>query len=184
MPFSIDPQSLVSSINWQQPNWDVVAIAFLLVAAFVYGFSLGRDRIILNIISIYISLTLVDNLPLLTLRPFAGIPENQHFIVRISAFMLILMILFFLFTRSAFFSSSLRIESAPWWQVLALSIFQVGLLISVALSFLPSDILSSVSPLTQQIFASGQAHSFWLIAAILAALITRESRDSSIGRFS
>ncbi len=183
MALTLDPQALISQINWQQPSWDIFGILFFVIASFIYGLSLGRDRIILNIISIYISLAITERVPFLLLRPFANIPENQHFIVQIAIFIFILMVLFFLFSRSAFFSSSLRIESATWWHVLLLSIFQVGLLISVSLSFLPSEILQGASPLTQQLFGSGNAQSFWLISAILVSVITRESRESNLSRY-
>ena len=43
----------VTNINWAAPSWDLFIILFFIVAAFLYGLSLGRNRVIVILVSIY-----------------------------------------------------------------------------------------------------------------------------------
>jgi len=58
-----------------------------------------------------------------------------------------------------------------WFQVIIFSFLQVGLLISVILSFLPAEIASELLPITKDIFTSDKAQFAWLLAPILAMII-------------
>ncbi|MCC6214444.1 MAG: hypothetical protein IT376_06220, partial [Polyangiaceae bacterium] len=66
-----------------------------------------------------------------------------------------------------------------WWQTMIFSVLQVGLLISIALSFLPSELLNNFMDITRQIFTSYWGKSAWLILPlIMMALMPKTSRRS------
>lgn len=174
--------NIFSGLNWQVPSWDLFIILFFILSALIYGMSLGRQRIIVILIAIYMSLAVVD---------YAPIVENflkdrgmgDFFLFKVTTFLGAFLILFFLLSRSAL----LKVfgggnHQGSWWQVMLFSILQIGLLISVTLSFLPTTITDHLSPFTHEIFINDTAKFLWIIAPILAMIIIRSpKRRRSLG---
>ncbi len=156
------------NFNFFQPTWDVFIILFFVIAALVYGVSLGRDRILVILVSIYMALAVVKYLPFIT-DYSANVSVNNAFAFRISLFLGIFILLFFFLSQSALlrtFGNDAR--QGSWIQVIVFSFLHVGLLISVTLSFLPAEMTSTLSPLTMLIFESDAGRAFWIIVPIVA----------------
>ena len=159
----------ILNINWAVPTWDMFIVLFFFVAAFLYGFSLGRDRVIVVLVSLYMSLAVVNYAPFIkNLNPEINIATSL-FAFKISAFLGIFLALFFFLSRSAILHSLAR-NSPPgqWWQVLLFSVLHTGLLVSIILSFLPADIINHLSPATQYVFTSEFGRFLWITLPILA----------------
>ena len=79
--------SNVTSFNFQSPSWDMFIIMFFLVASFVYGLTLGRERIILILIAVYIALAVMGAAPFLDqlIPPEADV--NNVFVYKIAVFL-------------------------------------------------------------------------------------------------
>lgn len=180
-------QNFVSSINWAQPTWDMFIVLFFIVAAFLYGLSLGRDRVIVIVISVYMALAVVNTAPFIgTMKADLGV--DQFFGFRISTFIVVFILLFFLMSRSALLATVASADArGSWWQVLLFSFLHVGLLISITLSFLPPAASSHLAPLTQKVFVEDVGRFVWIIAPIVAMILIRgggaekkktESQDS------
>jgi hypothetical protein len=170
--------SFLAGINWASPSWDLFIYLFFVIGALLYGFSLGRDRIIVILVSIYMALAVVGNAPVVNQFNLA-FHLNENIILRISFFLGVFVVLFFLLSRSALIKT-IGENSAPgkWWQVIVFSVLQVGLLISITLSFLPPETASAFSEQTRQIFTSDYGKSAWLIAPILFMAIGPKSKDN------
>ena len=168
-----EAQSFVANINWAQPSWDLFIILFFVIAALLYGLSLGRDRVIVILISVYMALAVVNSAPYIgTFQTDIGI--NQFFVFRISAFVAVFIALFFLMSRSALMSTVANSDSrGAWWQVLLFSFLHVGLLISITLSFLPASASETLAPFTQKIFVSDGGRFFWIVTPILAMILLK-----------
>ena len=145
---------MVANVNWIEPSWDLFIILFFIVASLIYGVSLGRDRIIVILVSIYISLAITNYIP--SLENFtANISVNDAFAVRVSLFLGVFILLFFFLSHSALLKSMGRGPGqGKLWQVIPFSFLHVGLLISVTMSFFPADLADVLSPLTQNLFVS------------------------------
>jgi len=168
--------NFMQNIDWTRPTWDLFIVLFFVVAAFLYGLSLGRDRIIVILVSVYMSLAIVEHTPFLNNEGFQNAINNitsQFFVFQISAFVLLFIVLFFVITRSALLKTIASSDSpGPWWQVLLYSILHVGLLVSIILSYIPKETLEGVlAPLTKQIFTTTTAQSFWIIAPVVVMFI-------------
>lgn len=160
--------SMLATINWSKPTWDLfIALSFLLIA-FLYGLSLGRDRIMVIMVSIYMALAVIKS------APEAIVIKNVG-AIQISAFVGLFLLLFFLLSRSALHKSiSFSEAKGPWWQSLVFSVLHVGLLISVILSFLPKEaVVKNLSTTTQNLFVHSPAPFLWVIAPILVMLLTK-----------
>lgn len=166
-------QSWVANINWAQPTWDLFIILFFIVAGFLYGLSLGRDRIIVILISVYMALAVVNSAPYIG-NFTADIGVNQFFAFRVSTFVVAFVALFFFMSRSALLNTIASSDSrGSWWQILLFSFLHVGLLISIILSFLPPGATGHLAPLTQKIFVQDTGRFVWILAPILAMVLIK-----------
>jgi len=168
---------MFASINWLQPSWDVFIIIFFLVASLVYGISLGRDRIFVILVALYMGLAVVKYVPYIT-EFNAQISVNNGFALNVSVFLGVFIILFFLLSQSALvktFGSEMNQGAA--WQVIFFSFLQTGLLISVTLSFFPNDLSQWLSPLVQGMFLSDPAKAIWIILPIVAMMLLGGGRE-------
>ncbi len=166
-------QSFVATVNWSQPSWDLFIILFFVIAGFLYGLSLGRDRIIVILVSIYMALAVVNTAPYIgNLTTEVGV--SSLFVFKISSFVAVFIALFFLLSRSALLSTIANSDSrGSWWQVLLFSFLHVGLLTSITLSFLPPASLDKLAPLTRTLFASEAANFLWILAPIVAMIVIK-----------
>ncbi len=165
--------SWIANIDWSKPSWDLFIVLFFLVAAFLYGLSLGRDRIIVILVSIYMSLAIINTAPFIGLK-VTEISVSSLFAVRITAFLGLFIILFFLLSRSALLKTIASSDTqGSWWQVIIFSFLHVGLLISIILSYLPSASINTLAPLTQTIFTTETSRFIWIILPVLAMVMIK-----------
>ncbi|KPJ85969.1 hypothetical protein AMJ57_01080 [Parcubacteria bacterium SG8_24] len=167
-----DLATYLSSIDWSAPTWDLFIVMFFIVTVFLYGMSLGRDRIIVILVSIYMALAVVSNAPFLGTWD-ANINVGDYFAFRITTFIGIFVLLFFLLSRSALMKTFGELAAGSWWQVLVFSVFHVGLLVSITLSFLPAEAIDHLAPLTQQLFASDISRFVWIVAPIASMVMLK-----------
>ncbi|MDP2683787.1 MAG: hypothetical protein Q8P20_01895 [bacterium] len=168
--------NVVQNIDWTRPTWDLFIILFFVVAVFLYGLSLGRDRIIVILVSIYMALAIVEHAPFLNsewLHNWINNLVNQFFVFQISAFLILFIVLFLIITRSALMKTIASSDSTgPWWQILLYSVLHVGLIVSIVLSYLPKETVDEVlAPLTKQIFTTDVALSIWMLGPVVAMII-------------
>jgi hypothetical protein len=147
-------------------DWAIFLI--FLVTAFIYGIFMGRNRLVMVMMGSYFSFVLVKFIPW---KQFDYEPQSNLLI-----FILLALILgfYFLLPHSAF-RSALRgsRKKSDWWQSLILSILQIGLILSMVLSFLDKKVIEGLSPLAQMIF-SGQVPQFlWLLMPIAAMMFLK-----------
>jgi len=162
-------QGFWAGINWAQPSWDLFIILFFVIAAFLYGLSLGRDRIIVIMVSIYMGLAIVNTAPFLT-NTTITLPTPGA--VKITVFLGVFLALFFFLSRSALLRTIAGSDDkGKWWQVLVYSVLHVGLLVSVTLNYLNPEAIAKLAPLTRNIFASTNARFAWIIAPIVAMIL-------------
>ena len=172
-----DLVSFFQNIDLGAPTWDLFLILFFVMGAFIYGFSLGRDRIIVILVSVYMSLAVVDKIPMFNGQ--AEIVLSDVFAFKITSFFVLFLFLFFFFARSGLLRTiAIGDNRGRWYQVVVFSILQIGLIISIAMSFLPVDFLAKFSEQIRWVFNSDVARFFWLVTPILAmAMIRRVTPD-------
>ncbi|MCX6781299.1 MAG: hypothetical protein NT003_04285 [Candidatus Magasanikbacteria bacterium] len=172
----------IHSLSWSHPSWDLFILLFLVVGTLVYGFSLGRGRTIMIMVAVYMAVAAVHTLPALP-QMGAIVQLSNGFVLRVGTFLGLFAILFFMLTRSAL-NHALNSDGpmGSWWHIIVLSFLQVGMLISVVMSFLPSMWLLKISPFLQLIFASPWGAFAWVIAPIIGLLVVGMSTESSFGK--
>ena len=165
------------NLNWATPTWDLFIILFFVVAAFLYGLSLGRNRIIVILISIYMALAIVNTAPYLN-NFSAEISYNNASIFKFTVFVGIFIILFFLLSRGALLRTIASKDSdGSWWQSIVFSFFHVGLILSILMSYLPKEMLeNNLSQAMRNVFVSDPAKFFWLVIPIVVMVLIRKKK--------
>lgn len=164
----------VTAIDWSTPTWDLFIVLFFVVTVFLYGMTMGRDRIIVILVSIYMALAVVSNAPILA-RLSADVNLSEYFAFRVTTFLGVFLLLFFLLSRSALLKTFGSLAAGRWWQVFLFSIMHVGLLVSITLSFLPIEAVGSLAPLTQRVFASDTGRFLWIVMPIFAMVLLKDN---------
>jgi len=167
--------SYFNQINWANPSWDVFLIVFIMIVAIIYGLSLGRDRLILIFVCLYMSLAITNVAPFFKNLPPLTI--DQLFILKSGSFLGLLLILFFLLSRSSLFRTISDTQKHSGGAVIIFSLFHVGLIVSVILSFMPPSYGQYFGPLTKDIFLSGTAQFLWMIVPIIMMALTARHRS-------
>lgn len=166
-----------NSINWSVPTWDLFIIFIFIVGSFVYGLTLGKGRLVIILISIYISLALINYFPYQEFN-LVQFEFGELFIFKIIAFFGLTMLIFFLFSRSSI-SSVFRASkdySGTWLQILLFSFFHVGLLVSAIFLFLPEESLAFFSPATRAVFNSQIGRFFWMLTPVIFMAFLKKRR--------
>lgn len=165
-----------TTLNWAAPTWDIFILLFFIIGALLYGLSLGRDRVIVILVAVYMGLAVVSNTPILNNVNFS-LHVNEGSVLKITVFLGLFVALFFLLSRSALLKT-IGGNGAPgsWWQTIVFSVLQVGLLISITLNFLPPAMTSGLSEGTRQIFMSDNGRSAWMILPIVFMIIAPKQK--------
>lgn len=163
--------------DFASPSWDLFILIFFVVAVFIYGFSLGRNRIVVILIAIYMALAVVSTAPFIDSWVASAMNTDigQVFAFKLGLFLVVFALLFFLFSRSTLLRSvSGEERHGAWWQIPIFSVLHIGLLLSIALSFLPVSAITELSPFTQEIFTSDIGKFIWITLPIGAMIILPE----------
>jgi predicted neutral ceramidase superfamily lipid hydrolase len=163
-----------SNFNPSNPTWDLFIILFFVIATFLYGLTLGRARVVVQIVSSYITMALLASAPFLD-KVEARTPLN-HTIFYLIAFLAVFTILFLLLSKSAF-HQHLSEGRGSWWDILLLSVVQVGFLTSIILSSMSGFAIGHLSGITRVVFANEPAPFIWTVLPVAALIVIRSKRE-------
>ncbi len=170
----MDQLATVANIN----SWEVILILFLVGAGFLLGLLLGRDRIFLLLIGSYISYGLMCAIPFKKIFPKLFY-EEENFVILIVAFLVLIGLIYFLLSRSLLKTAIQRKGRRSIFQIFFLSLFLIGIIISVLFSFFPEDLISQFSSVIQNIFNTSLARTLWLIVPLIFIGLFRKRRRYS-----
>ncbi|MEK7545875.1 MAG: hypothetical protein AAB554_02240 [Patescibacteria group bacterium] len=156
-------------LDFSAPTWDVFLLLFFMIGALLYGLTLGRDRIVVIMVSIYMGLAVVTNAPYI--RDISAAVSVNDFAFKIGTFLGVFVLLFFFLSKNALIRSLDTGGGGRLLQTVMFSVLHVGLLISVGLTFLPESAMTVFSDQTRMVFVSDPAKFVWLVAPIAAMMI-------------
>ena len=159
-----------SNFNPANPTWDLFLILFFVIATFLYGLTLGRAKVVVQIVSSYMTVAILASAPFLA--KFEAQTPLNHTLFYLVAFFDVFTLLCVMLSKSAF-HTHLSEGKGSWLDVLILSVVQIGFLSSIVLSSMSGFILSHLSPITRQLFAQEPAQFIWTILPIGALVIIR-----------
>lgn len=161
---------LFRQIDLSSPSWDLFILLLFAVGVLLYGVTMSRDRILVTLISMYMSMAVIYNIPYLTRQ---GLGIGETFSLKVVVFIFLFIFLFYILSRSQLLYSLGGTEGGIF-QVILFSLLHVGLLVSVILSFLPANVLHAFAPITRQIFASDFGKFFWTSLPIITMALMKK----------
>ena len=159
-------------------TWDLGLVVFLFFVAFFFGLSLGRKKLVLLLLTIYLGIALIRLVPFME-NITRAMSDGQKFAFHVGIFGGMIFLLFLFLSGSAI-QSALRIptrEEGPWWHVIFLSFGTVGLLFSSVLAMMPPSYYNKVSLLTQKLFLFHGAQFFWALVGIFILVLLRKGAE-------
>lgn len=157
----------------------LVFLIVLVATGMLYGIVAGRDRIVHVILSLYVALAIVTNAPLLgyIYRAFQSVSSIT---TRLICFLGVFLLVFFLLWRSHILRGMAR-ERGHLWEACLFSVLQMGLVLTIILILVPHEAVDSLPALLKNIFVSDLGRSFWLMAPLVALVLTgRPSLDAAL----
>ncbi len=154
---------LFRQIDLSSPSWDLFILLLFATGVLLYGITMSRDRILVTLISIYMSVAVIYNTPYLANK---GLSVGETFSLKVVLFIFLFIFLFYVLSRSPLLYA-LAGQDGGLFQTVLFSLLHVGLLVSVVLSFLPGNVLSAFAPITRIIFTSDFGQFFWIMLPIL-----------------
>jgi hypothetical protein len=160
-----------------QPTWDLFIYLFLAVAVVLFGLTLGRQRIVSILMSVYLSLVVVNYLPFLD-KELGEVNINLGFFAfKLSSFVLIFILTFLVLSRSAVLHEAAGAGRGLLSSFLFSFLF-LGMLLSIVLSFLPVAALNFFSPFTRELFTSHLSRFLWIILPMIAMAVLKGKADN------
>ncbi len=175
--FNVNFQGWFQSLNWRQPSWDLFIVLIFFVGVFLYGFSLGRNKIIVVLICVYLTKAITDVLPILP--KFEALNLGQSYVAQIVFFCLLFLILFLLFISSGPLRSLANMESGRWYHILIFSFLHVGLFVTIIFSYLPQNVIANFSSSFQVFFNSSIARFVWITLPIITLALIKDKKKKS-----
>ena len=159
-------------------SWEVVLLLVLIGGGFLLGLLFGRDRIFLLLIGSYVSFGLMSVIPFNKLFPKLFYKE-ENFVILIVAFLVLIGLIYFLLSRSLLKTAIQRKGRRSIFQIFFLSLFLIGIIISVLFSFFPEDLISQFSSVILEIFNTSLVRTLWLIVPLIFIGLFRKKRRYS-----
>ena len=170
-------ENLLSNANWFTPTWDLFVILFLIVAAFLLGLTMGRNKILVLLISIYMAIVVIN------FFPFGDIFElpktDEDFVYPIAVFLAVVIVFFILLSNSALKKALRKTGDKSVFLILLFSLFSIGLILSTVLSFFPKDLVETFNPVTQKLFMAKLSRFLWAVVPVLGMAALRKRRKRS-----
>lgn len=167
----------LANVNFGMPSWDLFIAIFFIAAVVLYGLTLGKERILIILASIYMAFAIADNLPFITDEISHKFGLGPAFILRLVVFAVAIVAIFMAFTRMGLLENFTPRVSLPL--IVVLSILHTGLLVTIVLSFVPGDAIQALSPTTRMLFTSDLFKFVWFIVPIGALfVVTREVKEN------
>ena len=162
---------LASIFNLASFSWDILMLLFLFTASFLYGMTMGKNRMTLVILSTYMSFAIFSSFPFSYFSYFENLSSgNNLFFLKLGVFLLFFALTFVILNRS-FFGHLFRVSKAlyniSFFKILLLSFAQVGLFMSIFFSIMLSEKMSEFTGLTSLIFANEIAQVVWFLIPLV-----------------
>lgn len=163
------------------PSWDLLVLFVFLGAIFLYGITIGRDRLVILLLSIYFSNVVIQTMPWGVLAKFFGSVDSPSPSFKIFLFFTIIVAIAFLMPRSILGSKFKTGKGGRGsvFYIFIFSICNVGILSTTTLSFLSAKVVNDLNPLIIQLFWGEEVRFFWTLLPILLLILLRPGRNEA-----
>ncbi len=170
-------QSLPVELKLADASWDVAAVLFIIAFIFMFGMSVGRQKLFALVFAVYAAAAVAGATPAaLSFLVTSGVRVPPY--AKAASFILFTLVFTFLFA-GRLLPNIFRFSSrgmGALWQAAGISLLSGGLFVSLFLQFLPYTSFVA-SPPVEYIFRRGAAPFLWTIAPLLFLILLRSVDD-------
>lgn len=164
-------QKLLGDFGSAKSDYNWIVVLFFVFVIFLIGFSLGRTKMLLALVSIYAAAFIEPRFPYFETVGgfFKNTPGSW---LRVGVFLVIYIVFFAALNRSIL-KHRLSLKESAFLPVAGLSILLAGLLLSILISYFPTPGELGISSAINRYFATENAQFFWAIAPIAAVFFLK-----------
>lgn len=155
-----------------QVNW--IVVLFVVFAILLIGFSLGRSRMLMVLLSVYAAF-FIENRFIYFGQVRNYFDSRPDFIIHIGLFAFLFLLIFYILDHSVL-KHRLTMGESSLFSVFLLSLATVGFLASIVLSYLPPEQRTFLPPQLAGYFTTKTAQFFWAIVPIAAAVFLKSNK--------
>ena len=141
-------------------------VVFSVLAVFLYGLTLGKTRVFMSLLAIYIAFAFDVTFPYLgELYRLTSFPKEQY-ILRIIVFLLVY-VLACMFMDRSFLKNKFSLKDFSFWSSTIMNVVQVVFLTSIVVSFMPTEMGENYLGWTFAYIGSQNALFFWTVLPLV-----------------
>ena len=175
--FSKFTQKLTADIDVSGFRYDWLIIFFFVFVILLVALSLGRSRMLLALLSLYIAAFLEPHFVYFE-KLREAIKNVPDYWLHFSLFFLIYGIAFVILNRSVLMHR-LTLAEASIAAVALIAVVEMGFLATILLSYFPPELMEHVPSKLIPYFATKTAQFWWAIIPIIATLLNRRQKSKS-----
>lgn len=167
-------QKLFSNAGLLKFNYGWLVALFFVFVIFLVGLNLGRSRILLALLGLYIAAFLEPHFVYFD-KLQAAIKVKPEFWLHIGLFLIIYLASLAILNRS-FLKQPLTLKETSFFSVAIIAILEIGFLASIMLSYLPPEISRELPAGAIKYFGTKNAQFWWAILPLLVLLFLKSRK--------
>ncbi|MBI2062995.1 MAG: hypothetical protein HYT61_02010 [Candidatus Yanofskybacteria bacterium] len=178
MDFSKFAQGLAGNINVSGLRYDWLIISFFVFAILLVALSLGRSRILLVLLSLYVAAFLESHFVYFD-KLRTSIKNVPDYWLHFGLFFLIYGIAFGILNRSVL-KHRLTLAESSIAAVVLIAVVEMGFLATIMLSYFPPELIERVPSKLVPYFATKTAQFWWAVVPLFVLIFSKKNKEASV----
>ena len=151
-----------------------LVILFGIFVIFLVGFGLGRSRMMLSLVSLYIASFLETHFTYFN-NISSALKNIPQYVMHVAILLILYGITFFLLNRS-FIKQRLALKEASIFVATLMAVLQIGFLASIVISYLPAAVVAPLPKWVLQFFGTKNAQFLWALTPIVLLIFMKQEK--------
>ena len=164
-------QKLFGSAGFSKLNYGWLIALFFVFVVFLIGLNLGRSRILLSLISLYVAAFLEPRFVYFDkLREATG--NRPEFWLHIGLFLAFFIISFAILNRSVL-KHSMTLRETSFFPIIFAAILEIGFLASLIMAYFPPEISGNLPAAFIKFFGTQNAQFWWALTPLILLIFMK-----------
>jgi len=157
-------------------NYIWLIALFLVFAVFLVGLSLGRSKILISLLCLYVAAFLEPHFIYFD-KLHEAMKGKPEFWLHIGLFFIVFLACLAIFNRSAI-KHSLTLRETSFFPIAAVAILEIGFLASLLMTYLPLEAKDSLPAGVVRFFGTKNAQFWWAVAPLILLLFLKHRKEN------
>ncbi len=175
MDFSKLAQKLTGNISMPSLSYSWLVVIFFVFAVLLIALSLGRSRMLLALLSLYVAVFLESHFVYFD-KLHQAIKTIPDYWLHLGLFLLIYIIVFAILNRSSL-KHRLTLAESSIFAVMLIALVEIGFLSTIFFSYFPPEFLKHIPSGIIPFFATKNAQFWWALVSLVALLLSKKKKE-------